>query len=279
MKTRLFLVFLAGFGLAQSALASASQDARAMVSRYGQVVDSKSVPGSSLTAWVVQKNGQRVMLYTTADGRNIFSGVVWDAKTATNLSDIMLKSMDMLPALPQAVREANTPIMPAISGKFKGAVPESIKTVAGLSGITQGRAALADTLYVMIDPRCGYSRLAYKNLKPYIAAGHTVKWIPIPALNPREPGSDLVAAMLQDPSGKTLDKQMSESTKLTAKPSKATYDAMGRSLAFFYAAFEHNGNQQPGVPIAFFIDQRTGKARMQGGVSDLAVINDIFGDK
>lgn len=252
------------------------------MARFGNVLDQKKIDGLGITAWSIEKNGKHTVLYTTDDGKAIFTGIVWDAKSLQNKSDPVLRELKRpAPVVADAARyrglESLPPSAPAISGKWSGAVPESIKTVANLSGIKVGKGAVADTLYIMIDPRCGYSRLAYKNLQPWIAKGHSVKWIPLPALGEGNKGVELIAAMLQKPTKATLDAQMLDNKQLTASASEADLTEMSKSLAFFFAAFEQNSERQPGVPISFLLDQRTGQARMVGGVHEPLVITEIFG--
>lgn len=284
MKKAAFIPILAAMATVVPAASFAEAASDSTMSRYGRIVDKTTVPGTSLTAWLMEKNGSQVVLYGTSDGKAIFTGVVWNPETGQNLSDgVRAKLKVSAPVAPVAAKAAPSAGIQrindhAIKPGFKGVVPESIKTVAGLKGVTQGKGSMGETLYVMVDPRCGYSQLAYKQLKPYIDAGKTVKWIPIPALADREAGGEMVAAIHQDSNQSSmLDRQMTSQNKARVKPSASTKADMERALSFFYAAFEHNGSQQAGVPVGFFFDQRTNSPRMLMGLSEPAVVQDIFG--
>lgn len=80
-----------------------------------------------------------------------------------------------------------------MDGSFKGAVPESMKTVDSLAGVKEGKGGIGDTVYIIIDPRCPYCREAYNLTRAYAAKGHSIKWIPSAALGNPEDGVPLAA--------------------------------------------------------------------------------------
>jgi len=164
----------------------------------------------------------------------------------------------------------------AMDGTFTGAVPEAIKAIDALSGFKEGKGAPADTVYIIFDPRCPYCRKAYNESRMY-AGKHTIKWIPTVALGDPAAGTPIAATILQSKDPKIVDRVLGKHEDVKTPPTKATEEALRDNLLYMYAAFKQNGDKQPGVPVAFFLDHRDGKARMVTGVSDPVVLRDLFG--
>jgi len=276
--------------------AAAGIDQEALVSRYGKIVERRPLGAGGLTAWTVEKAGRRVVLYTTNDGQAIISGIVWDAFTGRNLSDQLMPAMPAVqpplgaspsrPAPGAAAVAAPAPSVMAapptgaLNGKFTGALPESIKAVDTLAGVKEGPGGPADTLYIVFDPRCPYCRQAYTRTRAYVNKGHTIKWIPAVLLGNPAQGAPLTATILQaKPAGQAeaLRRVLGNKEELATPPSKATTEALARTEAFFYAAFQNNQVDKVGVPAAFFLDKKTGQPRMMMGISEMPVIEEIFG--
>ncbi|WP_232108455.1 MULTISPECIES: hypothetical protein [Pseudomonas] len=262
------------------------------VSRYGRIVSARPVGLGGLTAWTVEKNGHQVVLFSTPDSAVLFTGVAWDAETGSNISDAFLPgAAQAAAALPPATAAAAPSVAPqmspvekpdvreaaAMDGSFKGAIPESMKTVDALAGIKEGEGGIGDTVYIIIDPRCPYCRQAYNLTRAYAAKGHSIKWIPSAALGNPADGVPLAATLLQAKDPKVLARVLGQHEQVRSEPSPETVEQLSTNLAFLFAAFEHNGKEQAGVPAAFFIDHRTGKPRMMTGLSQAVVLEDIFG--
>lgn len=265
--------------------------AAGLVSRYGTIKHVAPVGIGGLTAWTVEKGGRRFVFYTTADAQALFMGVVWDATTGRNLSDqfapasarSVMQTFMPPAAVPQAIQQpvpqADIPPVAAFDGDYKGAISESMKTVNSLAGVTEGKGGIADTLYIIIDPRCPYCRLAYNNTREYVKKGRTIKWIPAVALGNSATGLPLAATILQSKDKTVLERVLGRHEQIATQPTSATEEALRNNLAFLFAAFEANGGQAAGVPVAFFIDRRTGSPRMMTGVSERVVLEDIFGKR
>lgn len=264
------------------------------VSRYGRIVNARPVGLGGLTAWTVEKNGHQVVLFSTPDSAVLFTGVAWNAESGANISDAFLPGAAQVanPApAPAPAAVAVAPVAPmmspvvapnvreaaAMDGSFKGAVPESMKTVDSLAGVKEGKGGIGDTVYIIIDPRCPYCREAYNLTRAYAAKGHSIKWIPSAALGNPEDGVPLAATILQAKDQKTLARVLGKHEQIRSEPSPETVEQLSTNLAFLFAAFENNGKEQAGVPAAFFIDHRTGKPRMMTGLSQAVVLEDIFG--
>lgn len=266
-----------------------SFDASPLVQRYGKILDRRFVGAGGLTAWTVEKNGHRVVLYTTADGRAVISGIVWDSFTGRNLSDQFIPQPPaaVLPPLGGSTGAAaaqpagaTTPKGGALVGNYKGSIPESIKTIDTLAGIKEGTGGPADTLYIIFDPRCPYCRKAYGATRAYVQKGFTIKWIPAVALGNPDQGAPLASTILQAPVPQQQDalaRVLGNHDQLMAAPTKATQAALTRNLQFLFAAFQNSGQKEVGVPAAFFLDKQTGNPRMMTGISELPVIEQVFG--
>jgi len=269
--------------------AAAGVDQRVLIQRYGNIVDRRPLGAGGLTAWTVEKNGRRVVLYTTADGQAIISGIVWESLSGRNLSDTVfpnglpnvkapLGGSGSGAVAPQAAASATQGA--ALVGKYSGPIPESIMTIDTLAGIKEGKGGQADTLYVIFDPRCPYCRKAYDFTREYVKRGFTIKWIPAVVLGNSSQGIALAATLLQaapQQQADTLRRVLGNKEEVASQPTKATIEALDRNAAFFFAAFQNNRVEQAGVPAAFFLDKRTGKPRMMTGISELPVIEEVFG--
>lgn len=262
-------------------------DQSVLIQRYGTILDRRLVGAGGLTAWTVEKNGRKVVLYTTADSQAIISGIVWDSLTGRNLSDkFITDAPNVAPPIGGTHTQSpvsqlqTTPPPGALIGAYSGAIPESIKTIDSLMGVKEGKGGPADTLYVIYDPRCPYCRKAYAMTRDYVKRGFTIKWIPALALGNPGQGIPLAAVVLQTKPGdqsETLRRVLGNKEEIVTTPTKSTEEALKRNLDFFFAAFQNNGVEQAGVPAAFFLDKRTGKPRMMTGVSEQPVIESIFG--
>ncbi len=269
--------------------AAAGFDQSVLVQRYGNIVDRRPLGAGGLTAWTVEKNGRRVVLYTTADGQAVISGIVWESLSGRNLSDQFVPNG--LPNVkaplggsgtpaPQAAASAGVTQGAALVGKYSGDIPESIKTIDSLAGIKEGKGGQADTLYVIFDPRCPYCRKAYTYTREYVKRGFTIKWIPAVVLGNPPQGTALSATILQakpEQQAEALRRVLGNKEEVATQPTKATVELLDRNAAFFFAAFQNNRVEQAGVPAAFFLDKRTGKPRMMTGISEMPVIEEVFG--
>lgn len=276
----------------QPATPSAAPVVPPIVAKYGNVLSQSPVGAGGLTAWTVEKNGVKLVLYTTADLAVIFTGIVWDASTGRNLSDQFIPAKSTIkpvatvptpmvptlaPVMPSAMTNGTSKIVGAMDLKYTGELPESMKTIDQMVGIKEGKGGIADTVYIMFDPRCPFCRQAYNNTRAFVGQGRTIKWIPVVALGDPAKGVPLVATILQSKDKNVLERVLGQHDQIETKPTAESIAAMDRSLSFMFAAFQQNGGKQPGVPVAFFLDHRTGTPRMLTGVSEMVVLHDIFG--
>ena len=267
----------------QSALPSDGTDKRtppAAVLSLGEIVDMREMPENNLTAWLIRApNGRQMTFYTTADGKNIFSGTVWDLATKQNINQVFdtTASVGMPGSAGQSVQEVvQTDGGSSLLGKYTGEIPEAIKALDSLGGPKIGNGGPGETLYVIIDPRCPYCHQAYDSLKPYMDKGVTIKWIPTVALGQPEQGLPQANAVLHARTQAELDKIMTDPKAYPRALEGKDGEDLQRNLSFMFQAFEQNGGQA-GVPAAFFVDKNTGQPRMMMGLSEEAVIQAILG--
>ena len=267
----------------QSALPSDGTDKRtppAAVLSLGEIVDMREMPENNLTAWLIRApNGRQMTFYTTADGKNIFSGTVWDLATKQNINQVFdtTDSVGRTGSVGQSVQEVvQTDGGSSLLGKYTGEIPEAIKALDSLGGPKIGNGGPGETLYVIIDPRCPYCHQAYDSLKPYMDKGVTIKWIPTVALGQPEQGLPQANAVLHARTRAELDKIMTDPKAYPRALEGKDGEDLQRNLSFMFQAFEQNGGQA-GVPAAFFVDKNTGQPRMMMGLSEEAVIQAILG--
>ena len=267
----------------QSALPSDGTDKRtppAAVLSLGEIVDMREMPENNLTAWLIRApNGRQMTFYTTVDGKNIFSGTVWDLATKQNINQVFdtTDSVGITGSVGQSVQEVvQTDGGSSLLGKYTGEIPEAIKALDSLGGPKIGTGGPGETLYVIIDPRCPYCHQAYDSLKPYMDKGVTIKWIPTVALGQPEQGLPQANAVLHARTRAELDKIMTDPKAYPRALEGKDGEDLQRNLSFMFQAFEQNGGQA-GVPAAFFVDKNTGQPRMMMGLSEEAVIQAILG--
>lgn len=242
----------------------------------GQIIEKQELAQNNLTAWLIQApNGKQMTFYTTADGKNIFSGAVWDLTTKQNINHVFAS------AQPQPIQGAQSEEVQVgqaepLLGKYTGAIPEAIAALESLGGSKMGSGSAGETLYIIIDPRCPYCHQAYASLIPYMDKGVTIKWIPTVALGRSEQGLPLANAVLHAKTRAELDKIMADPPAYPRALSGNDQETLQRNLTFMFQAFEQNGGQA-GVPVAFFIDQKSGQPRMMMGISEEVVIQTILG--
>ena len=241
----------------QSALPSDGTDKRtppAAVLSLGEIVDMREMPENNLTAWLIRApNGRQMTFYTTADGKNIFSGTVWDLATKQNINQVFdtTDSVGITGSVGQSVQEVvQTDGGSSLLGKYTGEIPEAIKALDSLGGPKIGNGGPGETLYVIIDPRCPYCHQAYDSLKPYMDKGVTIKWIPTVALGQPEQGLPQANAVLHARTRAELDKIMTDPKAYPRALEGKDGEDLQRNLSFMFQAFEQNGGQA-GVPAAF----------------------------
>ena len=138
-----------------------------------RVLDVAKAPGG-MTAYTVEKDGKPLVFFISPDKRVAFVGVMFDAQTGQNLSDSFVEnSQRLMGAAPAPAGAA------ASSGD--ASIPDYLAS-AVVAGVSEGRAAPAQTTFVFYDPRCPYCHALYRNTRDLARLGATIKWIPVNVL-------------------------------------------------------------------------------------------------
>ncbi|NLW04794.1 MAG: thiol:disulfide interchange protein DsbG [Pseudomonadaceae bacterium] len=131
--------------------------------------------GASISGWVVSLEGNDTIVYTTADGEFLISGVLLDAQ-GNDLTEEHQKNWLPKPswndlASSHFITEKNL-------ADGKDTPPKS-------------------TIYMFFDANCPFCHLSWLALQPYRQAGLEVRWIPVAYLKPDS--RDKAAALLSAP--------------------------------------------------------------------------------
>lgn len=263
----------------------------------GKVKEVKQFKGG-LTSWILEApNGKNAVFFTTADESVILHGTAWEAATKKNISDPLKIAAKKLNTT--NLQTAKKPIN--LADGYNHPVFKAIKT---LSGIKEGKANENDTVYIIYDPRCKYCHETFNLTRNYVKAGATIKWIPALVLNQSENGKQLAAGILRNPTIKTLNKAFNgtddeiNSVKVIPTPKElAELDKHSGALnsIFYYhedivampqderelrEASKKNGQSLPpltaGVPVAIYVNKKTGKVEARKGTSETSVLDYIF---
>lgn len=283
-------------------MAAPSESLKSQMQTMGKIKEVKPFQGG-LTSWILEApNGKNAVFYTTADEQVILHGTAWNAKNKANISNPLKAAAKELnkPKL-NASSSSNVSSSANIKDAYNHPVFRAIKT---LSGIKEGKGGENETVYIIYDPRCTYCHQTFDHTRSYVSSGATIKWIPALVLNQSENGKQLAAGILRNPNVNTLNKAFNgsdaEINSLKVIPTAAELQTLEKHLGalqsiFYYhedivampqeekeqrAAMRQKGLTpepiNPGVPVAIFVNKRTGKVEARRGTSDLATLDYIF---
>ncbi|MCE2597102.1 hypothetical protein K6Y31_20210 [Motilimonas cestriensis] len=156
----------------------------------------------------------------------------------------------------------------------------SIETVNNLAAWQEGNATDPNKiLYVTIDPRCPYCKLAYENLRPYIKKGMTVRWISTQALGRSPKAAKLSAAVLRGgPDAHSIMTHTLSHLTNNAPVTQKEQEQMKQSLDYLFASFKENPSVgSPGVPVAYYVN-KTGDFKMLKDLSEVSVVKQVVAD-
>jgi len=125
---------------------------------------------SGLKGWVMQKNGQYSIVYTTSDGKYLITGLLIDSD-GNNLNAEYARQY-----VPKPDYEA------------------VYKQLGRVASITEGAKNDTIMIYVFFDPNCVFCHMLWKAMQPYEQAGLQVRWIPVAFL--KKDSADKAVALL-----------------------------------------------------------------------------------
>ena len=126
----------------------------------GVLVTRRFVAVGGLTGWVIERDGHRMVVYTTSDQQYVLVGALLNA-AGTDLTKAYAVHQELQPDL-----RALWAQLPKSAHVVDG--PERPKAV----------------IYAFMDPNCIYCHFAWEALRPYVRAGLQVRWIPVGFLKP-----------------------------------------------------------------------------------------------
>lgn len=210
---------------------------------------------------------------------NTFNAVAVATALALSAPQAMAESINLNKLLVDLVSsDSNKTQTTSVASTKQTAQPiNSIQTLYSLAAWQEGKATDPDKiLYVIIDPRCPYCSAAYKNLRPYVKQGMTVRWLSTQALGRSTEAAKLSAAVMRG--GEDAHNVMSHSRrhlKNTSPVTKQEQDLMRENLNYLFESFKENPEVgSPGVPAAFYVD-KNGNFTMLQGLSDETVVKNV----
>lgn len=207
--------------------------------------------GGELDGWVMVQAHQPMVVYTTADGELLISGVLVNAEgenlTARHLEQH--RPAADLAAVYQALEEVDY--------------------------IAEGEASAVPPVYVFFDPRCSHCHDAWRGLQPWVERGLELRWVPV-ALMGRQSAAQAAALLHADERGAALAALMSGDGEppvaqigaRAAEQLQAHSELMGRAgltgtPGFVWADGQGGYQAQSGFPGAEALAERFGLAESQ----------------
>lgn len=277
---------------------------KSKIGHMGEVLDYEVIPSTGLTAWKIKPEGldRQFIFYTTANGKALLTGSIWDATTGTEISsgiklvqDSMLYNQEAGKADADAEAEntgAESGVdLSAISidgngeaiGEYKGEMPFIIDLVNEMKGFKTNEAKPADTVYVFYDPRCpvcneAFDKIDLIDLKKRNIA---VKWLPTTALGNNEDGQKRAAVALQSKDPKDFKASM-KGTKSADSVSELEIEYLADNLQVLVAATHevpaYGKDYNIKVPAALYMNKTTGVPKLLFGITDDKALKTIFGE-
>lgn len=273
------------------------KELRSKIEAIGNVKEVQETSSKGMYAWLLEKNGKTLVLYNTPDNKHFIKGTIYDLDSKKIVSDkhalasLKFASKDFREKVligkttPTAKAETTSIQNDAFSIGFmnlkwnKKEVPEALTLIDSLAGAREGKGLPQDTLYIFYDPNCVWCHRTYDGLRPYVAKGYTIKWLPTVARGKTPQSLALASAPLQNPKllGVSFNK---ESAAKVITPTPANEKAVDTNLQFLMAYFKKvMPEQRTSVPLALFLDKTTGKITHLQGLPDKPVIEVLFGEK
>lgn len=272
--------------VSSDSIKNANPKGMAIMQQFGKVVHSQAL-SDGITAWVIEKNQKRIIFYTSPNYELLISGQVWNAKTKLNISKTLAKHVQnseqpLLQKMQNSTLNNVGPTNLLASSQINKInvntpTPESILMLDQLSGVKENKQNPRDTLYIVIDPRCPYCQKTYSQSRDYIANGKSIKWIPAIVLGQSDKALEAASYLLQTSNATVaLEDVLKHKKWATTIASSNTLKSLQRNRDYFYLAVEKNAVTPAGVPLAFFFDKRTQKARILTGIHHPAIMQDVF---
>lgn len=285
------------------------ESVKSKIGHMGEVLDYEVIPSTGLTAWKIKPEGldRHFIFYTTANGKALLTGSIWDATTGTEISGgIKLVQDSMLYNQEAGTADVDTESsdvegnvdLSATSidgngealGEFEGEMPFIIDLVDKMKGFKTSNAKASDTVYVFYDPRCPVCNEAFDkiDLIDLEARDIAVKWLPTTALTnssttieAAENGEKLAAVALQSTDPKDFKASM-KGTKRADSVSDIEREYLTDNLQVLVSATHevpaYGKDYKINVPAALYMNKTTGVPKLLFGITDPKALKTIFGE-
>ncbi len=254
-----------------------------VMSQYGQIIQKKELK-DGLIAWIIEKNGKRILLYTNANKSIVIHGVAWDIKSKQNLNLAFYADLAFNNGYKkQANINQNTQNIQNTDWKDKKfPLPDIIKALdQNTYGVKEGNASSLDMAYIFFDPRCPYCHTAYQQARNYIAQGKTIKWIPTLILGDSQLDSAQmqIASILQSALPKQADmlnKLFNAKNMPDVKATPKTIQQIANNEQALRILSEKYLGNQIVLPVAFYFDKRTASMKYIKGIQAPDAMANMF---
>ncbi len=258
-------------------------DKSGVVSQYGRIINSKYL-GDGVTAWVVERDKKRVILYTSPNQELIMAGLAWNAKTKANLTDSLVPMLQN-GSVNASGKNLKPDFSPSIATDTKPKIeklivpnttPPDVQKMAQLPGVKEGKGNDVDTLYIVFDYRSSFCQQFYQISREYVKKGYSIKWLPAILMGEDEKAYQVFAYLLQNNQATTLQKILNEKQMHLGVANQDVRQQLKSNKDFFFSANQAHQIKEPGIPTAFFYDKRLGRVRPVLGIAQPNVLKDAL---
>lgn len=276
--------------------AEPSSELRTKISKLGSIKEVQETQTKGMFAWLLEKNGKTLVVYNTPDNKQFIKGTMYDINTkkvttnqyaldslkyaSPDFRDRVLGNRTTPPPAPTTKLNTSAEDIGYMNYKWEQKdIPDALKLIDSLAGAKEGRGLPQDTLYIFYDPNCVWCHSTYDSLRPYVAQGYTIKWLPTVARGKNKESLALTAAPLQNPKllGASFEKSKAA---LATTPTAKNIKDVDTNLQFLFAYHKKViPEQKPSVPFGLFLNKTNGKVTHIQGLSEKPIINLMFGEK
>lgn len=224
------------------------------VIRSGGTVIKTFDAASNLKGWVLSKQGQYMVVYTTPDNKTLLAGDLIDENgrnlTAQYTQQYVPKP-DFTALFPQLEQSAYI--------------------------VERARSNPKSVIYAFFDPNCPFCHLAWKALQPYEKAGLEVRWIPVAYISATSAGK---AAAIMEAKDSTAAFRENE-RKYNSRTHEGGIAPLAKPAASTRQKLQANGELMQkfgafGTPAIVWKDSK-GTVQMKAGLPRLSELPAITG--
>jgi len=213
----------------------------------------KSFPAASgMTGWVLSRQGQYSIVFTTPDNKTLLAGLMID-ESGANLSQEYAAKYIPKPDFAAVFKELEKATM-----------------------IVEGAKSPKSIMYAFFDPNCPFCHMTWKALQPYEAAGLQVHWVPVAYLAPSSlpKAIEMLASANPTAAFRANEQHFGNDKNPSAKFTASTYPEIAKKLeknAELMQKFGLNGT--PGIVWK----DKSGKVMVNNGMPKLSELPKMTG--